>query len=271
MGHDEIVRLIKTVLPSNNEQQDGSNKKGKKMPKERMKTNVLNLLSLFWTPVKDENMIEIEEIDPKNLISDKAFQKEITVMYFVKHLYSLLFTINQEKISLDEYRSISNSIQKLQEQISAYNSKYKIRGTINREDISGLYKKMIESNSDLPKIQLKLFEDIKEGILDLIISENKNEDQKYQDKNQKIMISFAILHAMNSKQNDNNDRFDYIKIFKEVKESEILWSQDSPEKCDLKTLKFVFDQMLGREGAKRTKQVIDTIESKWADTIGYAT
>ena len=88
---------------------------------------VLNLLCLFWTPVHDNKRLSINSLKNKisttindnkedSWLNDSVFTKKVAVMYFVKHLYSLLLTIGQNTISSDEYKEISKSIQELQKQ-----------------------------------------------------------------------------------------------------------------------------------------------------------
>ena len=67
----------------------------------------------------------------------------------------------------------------------------------NKNNKNNENKKNKERKSNLPKVNLqaKLFEDIKDGILDLITYDDDNNDKN---KNPKIIISFAILHAINN-------------------------------------------------------------------------
>ena len=254
MGNDAIIKLIGAALSNQNE--------SKNQPKQDL---VLNLLWLFWTPVYDNTMLDIDPLlksisnrKQKSRLNDPAFTKKVAVMYFVKHLYSLLLTIGQEEIGSEYYQDISTAIQTLQQQLSDYNNEPENKNRkISKDDISDLYKAMIgevkgenknnennennESKSHLPKVNLqaKLFEDIKDGILDLITYDDDNNDKN---KNPKIIISFAILHAINNA--DDKGSHNYNLIFKEVIKSGA-FGQDN--KCDLEMLKFVFDQMLGRE------------------------
>ena len=249
MGHNAVIELIGVVL-------SGQNWSGKEVEKQKQQL-VINLLCLFWTPVYDYKMLDINMLKGKispttnnnkgeSWLNDNSFAKNVAIMYFVKHLYSLLLEISQEKIGPEKYLNISDAIQELQRQLARYNNETKDKNRkISKDDISKLYTSMIDGNNGhLPNVELKLFKDIKEGILDLITSADEDQAPK---RNQNIMISFAILHAMNSvKENansKNNNNYDYSSIFTEVINSGAL---EQYNKCDLETLKFVFDQMLGR-------------------------
>ena len=117
----------------------------------------------------------------------------------------------------------------------------------NKNNKNNGNKKNNESKSYLLKvnIQSRLFEDIKGGILDLITSDDDNNDKN---KNPKSIISFAILHAINNANDKGSNNYNL--IFEEVIKSGA-FGQDN--KCDLETLKFVFDQMLFREDNQNDK------------------